>query len=197
MKAGAFLHTGGTGTRRNPGEPGIWVFILGDVLVFTFLLCVFVSYRAQDTELYRQSQQALRDGYGLINTFLLLTSSWLVAKGLAAARFNQQRAAVFFFAGGLAGGAGFAVVKFVEYREKLLAGVTLVTNEFFMFYYVITILHLLHLIVGMAVLAYLLRKAGRGEFSARDIVTYECGGAYWHMVDLLWVVIFPLLYLIK
>ncbi len=85
----------------------------------------------------------------------------------------------------------------IEYGEKVRDGIVATTNEFFMFYYVLTGIHLLHLLIGLGVLAWM-RAKSKSQWSAqRDIELMECGGLYWHMVDLLWVALFTLLYLVR
>jgi len=103
-------------------------------------------------------------------------------------------------------GLGFAAVKIIEYREKITAGITLTTNDFYMYYYIFTGLHFLHVLIGMGVLVFLWFKARaavqrKGELSdgdnEKEMMLIESGASYWHMVDLLWIVLFPLLYLMK
>ena len=116
-----------------PGEVGVWVLILGDMVVFGLFFPVFVYYRGLDIELYTQSQKALNQNYGALNTLLLLASSWFVVMAVERARADHGRRAATFFALALLCGSGFSVVKFVEYREKLTAGLTITSNEFFMY----------------------------------------------------------------
>jgi nitric oxide reductase NorE protein len=195
--------THGAGTARPhphvPGEVGIWVFVLGDMTVFAALFAGFVYYRSASLDIYLQSQATLNQSFGAINTLLLLTSSWFVVMGTDAARRDAAALARRLFAVAFLCGAGFVAVKFFEYREKALAGLTPISNEFFSFYYMLTGLHLLHVLIGMVVLAVVFRRAGSptGFRSASDVVFLECGASYWHMVDLLWIVLFPLLYLMK
>lgn len=179
-----------------PGETGIWVFVLGDMCVFGLLFGCFLFYRGHDLPLYLESRLTLNQTLGVTNTLLLLTSSWFVALGVEAAR-RQRRSAAHLFALGFACGAGFAAVKFVEYGEKIRAGITLTSNEFYTFYYMMTGLHFLHVVVGMVVLVFMWAKARGGRFAPRDQSMIEGGATYWHMVDLLWVVLFALLYLVR
>ena len=183
--------------RHLPGEAGIWIFILGDMLIFSLFFCVFTYYRALDVNLFIESQSKLNQNFGAFNTLLLLSSSWFVVMGLQAVRKNRALRASRLFGLGLMCGIGFSIVKFFEYGEKIRHGIYLTTNDFFMYYYIFTGIHFLHVIIGMAVLIFLILKARKGNFTAHDIQTFEAGAAYWHMVDLLWIVLFPLLYLVK
>lgn len=180
-----------------PGEEGVWVFILGDMLVFSLFFLVYLYYRNEDIATFTSSQALLNVNLGALNTALLLTSSWFVALGLQATRKALTKIASHLFSLAFVCGLGFALVKYLEWGEKIRGGHTLTSNDFFMYYYVFTGIHFLHLIIGMGVLVYLIMKARAGKCAPSDIQNYESGGAYWHMVDLLWIVLFPLLYLVK
>ncbi|MGE3971838.1 MAG: hypothetical protein AB7E78_10830 [Porticoccaceae bacterium] len=113
-----------------PGEAGVWVFIVGDMLMFALLFGVFVHYRAQDPALFLQSQTTLNQGFGAINTVLLLTSSWFVVDAVRDARSRRTGRACTRIILALLCGAGFITVKFFEWGEKLRAGITLTSNDF-------------------------------------------------------------------
>lgn len=192
-----------------PGEVGIWVFILGDMLVFALFFIVFTYYRGLNTELYLQSQAALNQNYGALNTLLLLLSSWFVvvavgdvrsSVGNAAANSglvqNPSSRAPLLLSLAFLCGCGFATVKIIEYSEKFSAGISITSNEFFMYYYIFTGLHFLHVLIGLGVLVFLWRKARVGV-QKKDLILMESGATFWHMVDLLWIVLFPLIYLMK
>lgn len=193
-----------------PGEVGIWVFILGDMLVFALFFIVFTYYRGINTELYLQSQASLNQNYGALNTLLLLLSSWFVVVAVSDVRSSVGNAAAnsglvqqpsssrasILFALALLCGCGFATVKVIEYSEKFSAGISITSNEFFMYYYIFTGLHFLHVLVGMGVLVFLWLKA-RVDVQKKDLILIESGATFWHMVDLLWIVLFPLIYLMK
>ena len=138
--------------RRLPAEPGIWIFILLDMLIFTEMFGIFVWYRAHSRELFQASQHAVNPAYGLAYTLLLLTSSWCVVLAVSAARKRLLDASSKFVTGAISLGAAFVAIKFVEYGFKLSEGITPVTNDFFMFYFVLTFVHLLHVCVGLGVL---------------------------------------------
>ena len=186
-----------SGRGHIPGETGIWVFVLGDMTVFAMLFAGFVFYRAEQLGLYLESQAALNQTFGAINTLLLLSSSWFVVMGTDAARRDARALAQRLFAAAFLCGAGFGLVKFFEYREKVLQGLTPVANEFYSFYYMLTGLHLLHVLIGMIVLGFVFLRVRAGIRTASDRVFLEGSATYWHMVDLLWIVLFPLLYLMK
>jgi nitric oxide reductase NorE protein len=182
---------------RVPGEPGIWVMILGDLTAFALLFGVFLYYRGFDIDVYVESQAQLSRFFGALNMAILVTSSWFVVEGIDAYRERATQRARRFLGIALLLGFGFVLVKILEYAEKVHAGIGVTTNEFFMFYYVLTGIHLLHLLIGLIVLAWM-RSKSRSQWSKRsDVALVECGGLYWHMVDLLWVALFALLYLLN
>ncbi|MBP2479213.1 nitric oxide reductase NorE protein [Crossiella equi] len=181
--------------RRIPGEEGVWVLIFGDLVIFAVVFATFLHYRGEDVETYNRSALDLTQGFGLVNTLVLLTSSLLVVLAVRALPTNGTGASR-LFAGALGLGGVFCVVKAVEYTGKLTAGITPGTNGFWMFFYVLTGLHLLHLLVGMGVLGLLVRLA-RKPLTAKRFAVLEGGACFWHMVDLLWILLFPLLYLVR
>lgn len=183
--------------RHLPGEEGTWVFILGDMGVFTVFFCAYLATRSQDPALFTASQVTLEQTYGAINTLLLLISSLCVVVGLRAVRRQASKIAQWSITGAFGCGLGFAFMKFLEYGEKIGHGLTPTTNDFFMWYYVMTGLHFFHLIVGMAVLVFVFFMARKSVLTTRQFAFVEGGACFWHMVDLLWIVIFPLLYFVK
>lgn len=183
--------------RRMPAEEGLWVFIFGDMMVFCLFFGVYLYYRGMDIETFSAAQISLNIHYGAVNTILLLTSSWFVAMALEAVRRSRADIARPLIASAFGCGLGFSLIKVIEYGEKAGQGYNVNSNDFFMFFFVLTGIHFLHLIVGMCVLTFLFLKTKRKSFSEGDIRTFEGGGSYWHMVDLLWIVLFPLLYLMN
>ena len=183
--------------RHIPGEAGVWVLILGDMVVFSLLFLTYMYYRGQDVALFREAQTHLNQLFGAFNTLLMLTSSWLVASAVQLARRQQPGKARTFLIGALLCGLGFATVKYFEYTAKFDAGITLVTNDFFMYYFVLTMIHLLHVFFAMGVLVYLINLLSSKEVTERQLSFLESGASFWHVVDMLWIVLFALLYLVN
>jgi nitric oxide reductase NorE protein len=188
-----------TTSRRNhiPGEAGIWVLIGGDILVFSFFFIAFLAYRMETPEIYAAAQTLLNQDYGVFNTVLMLSSSWFVAMAVQAARNGHDKFVPIGFMAAFCCGFGFAVVKFFEYSEKIHHGITISTNDFFMYYYVFTGIHLLHVFIGMGVLIYLSVIARSAPASETKLRNLESGASFWHVVDLLWIVLFALFYLVR
>jgi nitric oxide reductase NorE protein len=190
--------TPGAGKQSHlPGESGVWLFIMGDMVVFALFFVVFVYYRALDVPLYNQSQATLNQAYGAVNTFLMLSSSWFVALAIHAARDNLPTLTRRFIVLGAACAAGFVLVKFFEYSEKISAGHFITSNDFYMYYYMLTGIHLMHVVIGMAVLTFLWHTARVESLDDKCVNTLESGASFWHMVDMLWIILFALLYLMK
>ncbi|HYF26232.1 MAG TPA: cytochrome c oxidase subunit 3 [Baekduia sp.] len=182
--------------RRIPGEAGVWVFILGDMLVFAVLFGVLVATQADDPALYERSQNELHVGLGALNTAWLLTSSLAVALGVRAARAQDGGAAARLFLAAVGCAIAFIAFKAVEYADLLGAGHGARENDFFQYFYCATGLHLLHVAIGIGVLGAAIRLVRRPPLSSRDLGAVESCTSYWHMVDLLWIVLFALLYLL-
>lgn len=190
-RAAPSSHTG-----RIPGEAGIWVLIGGDGMLFSVLFATFLVYRGQSPDLFGSSRMQLDQALGLVNTLLMLTSSWFVASGVAALRRGRAGVPHRCFAMALACGAAFVLVKVFEYGAKQRAGLSMMSNEFFMFYFAYTGLHLLHVLIGMGVLVAMALHARSRSAATISLPLIESGASFWHLVDLLWIVLFALLYLV-
>jgi len=186
-----------TVTRRAalPGDPGVWVFILADMAAFALFFLLFTLGRIGAPDLFEHGRRTLNVGLGLANTLILLTSSWAMVQAVAAARVADRIRTVRFLWLTLAVGSGFAVSKIAEYAAKAQAGISMLTNDFYMYYFVLTGIHFFHFLIGCAAIAVTLTKARTQLIDGRFRVWIESVGCYWHMVDLLWIMLFPLLYL--
>ncbi len=183
-----------------PVEDGVWVFVFGELSMFTLLFATFLYYRAGSPEVYEASQATLLHGMGALNTLLLLASSYFVASATAAMclqdegglALRRMHAALFC-------GVAFVLVKAIEYAHAFQGGYDVLSNGFFMFYFTLTGIHLMHVLVGLGLLRMLLlqmrnRCAGAGDVSPALL---GFSTSFWHMVDIVWIVLFPLLYLLS
>jgi nitric oxide reductase NorE protein len=182
---------------RLPGDPGVWLFITADVFVFGLFFVLFSLGRVAHPALYERSRLMLNPTLGLVNTLILLTSSWFMVRAVTAAREGVRRRVMQNIALGMAVGSAFAVTKTIEYTAKIHAGTTMLSSEFFTYYFVFTGIHFLHFIIGMVVLMICYHKAKTQPIDGKYVIWIESSGCYWHMVDLLWVVLFPMLYLLR
>ncbi|MGE5465822.1 MAG: cytochrome c oxidase subunit 3 family protein [Ignavibacteria bacterium] len=180
-----------------PGDLAIWVFILAELLAFGVFFATYAITRMHNVELFDEMQLTLDRRAGAINTFLLITASWCVARGVAAIKLDRVKASARWQLLGIAAGFGFVAVKVFEYHGKLSAGINLATNTFYMFYLSLTFFHFMHVLLGLAILLAVWRKTAVGGYSSADHHGMETGASYWHMVDLVWVVLFPLVYVMR
>ena len=148
--------------------------------------------------LFDESRRTLSIGIGLTNTLVLLTSSLFVVTALRAIRASERFAARWLLVGALLCAAStFVGLKVVEYTAKVNQGHTPAQNAFYTYYFILTGLHLFHVVIGIVVLVLLLAQTRHAELSATRMALFEGGACFWHLVDLLWIVLFPLLYLVS
>jgi nitric oxide reductase NorE protein len=178
-----------------PGEASMWFFVIGDLLIFAVYFVGYMYFRGQNHQLFLASQARLNVDIGAINTVVLLTSSLFVARGTAAARAGNIAAGLRGFWIGLAFGAAFPLLKMFEWIPEITAGLTPGTNLFFMYYYVMTGMHLCHVALGLVIMCFVIRNLKTS--TTPKISFIETGATYWHMVDVLWLVLFALLYLMR
>lgn len=183
--------------RHPPGDLAIWIFILAELLVFAVFFAAYAFARMGEVQLFNTYQDSLDRRAALINTVALITSSYFVVRAVAAIRVGSRRGCVRWLLAALAMGVVFLVVKSVEYAHHLGEGVTLSTNTFYMFYLSLTFFHFMHVILGMVILAAVAVKAHQGGYSATEHTGVETGASYWHMVDLVWLILFPLVYVMR
>lgn len=182
---------------RLPGLEGVWVFVTADMTVFGLLFALFMVGRDQNPEIFEASRQSLNPDFGGINTLILLTSSWFVVLAVDAVKRRGGDGAQHYLAGAFACGVAFMVSKAIEYTQKLNENITVLTNDFYMYYFTLTGIHLVHVVAGNVVLAVLWFMARARTIDPERPTVLESGATYWHMVDLLWVMLFPLLYLVR
>lgn len=191
-----FVEASQEGT-RSARVPGILFFIIADIVMFGVFFVAFMTERHGKVKLFYASCQTLNVGYGLLNTLILMTSGMFVAFAVDAARRARAGEVRRWLLSGMSIGLGFGVNKLIEYFDKFSHGISMQTNDFFMFYFVLTGTHFIHFIAGMIVLAALWFRSGREPVHEGPLFSWiQCGALYWHMVDLLWIVIFPMLYLV-
>ncbi len=180
-----------------PGDFAIWIFIFAELLVFGIFFVAYAFARSYNVELFNASQSTLTREFGAINTFVLITSSYFVVQAVTAIKNDRSHVCVNWLGAALSMGAIFLVIKIIEFYGKFSVGISLSTNTFYMFYLSLTFFHFMHVILGMVILAAILIKARRGGYSAKDHTGVETGASYWHMVDLVWIILFPLVYIIR
>lgn len=190
--------------KKLPGEMGLWIFILSDLMLFGLYFVLFAYDLRTDPDAFYASQSHLNRTLGLINTLLLLTGSWAVVMGTRVEP-SALKARKYLLAGALTGIA-FLILKAVEYNHLFSAGISLTDSRFFTWYFFLTAYHGIHVAAGVVFLLYLATRMTptqrlidelRDEPSEKPSEELtEAAGCYWHLVDLLWIGIFTIAYLI-
>jgi nitric oxide reductase NorE protein len=183
--------------RRIPGESGTWVFLFGDMLVFGVFFVTFMVERANAPELFDVARTSLHIGVGVTNTLVLLSSSLCVVVAIGAVRSGAKAIATNAVYAAIACGLLFIALKIYEYVALATSGHGPGGNDFFLYYFILTGLHLFHVCVGIGVLVLLTTQTRRCELSATRMAAVEGGACFWHLVDLLWIFLFALLYLVS
>ncbi|MGR0188825.1 cytochrome c oxidase subunit 3 family protein [Azospirillum aestuarii] len=170
-----------------PGNPMMWILILGELAAFGAMFIGFAVTRALDPAIFDASQAQLDRLLGGVNTMVLVTSGWLVAVAVRRRASGLSHRPLML--GAMALGGVFLAVKAVEYGDKIGRGLTLETNSFFQLYYLLTGFHAMHVAAGIVIL---------GIVTWWDsLENLETGAAFWHMVDLIWVLLYPIVYLLR
>lgn len=182
--------------RRLPGEEGTWVLIFGDMTVFGILFGVYTWYYAQEPAQFLADQTALNKNFGFANTVLLLSSSLFVYAAVQAIRQRRHSLASPLILLAMGCGAVFLVNKGVEYYDKLSHGISATTSDFFMYFFVLTALHAIHVTLGLALLGFVFSLSRKTSLTERQHSYLEGATVFWHMVDAMWIIMFPLLYLV-
>ena len=179
------------------GKLGIWLFLASEVMLFGALFSALILIRTS-APTWPDSHKILNVWLAMVNTFVLIFSSVSVVLSWANLRLGNLKAGKVWLFVTLMCGVGFLAIKTIEYREKFHHGYFPKTNNFFATYFVMTGLHGLHVIGGMVVFAYLLLTADKwyGTKRAQFTNRVEVTGLYWHFVDLVWIFLFPTLYLL-
>jgi nitric oxide reductase NorE protein len=188
------------------GDLAVWIFILAELLAFGVFFVAYAFSRARHPALFDAAQAALDRHAGALNTVLLVSSSACVAQAvalLAAAPANAahaDRRAARWLLGAITCGLGFVLVKGNEYATHFAAGMELSSSTFTMFYLGLTGFHFMHVLLGLVVLTVLWQRTRAGAYrpdTAHGMNGLESGAAYWHMVDLVWLLLFPLVYVMR
>lgn len=183
--------------RLLPGDLAIWFFIFAELLVFGIFFIVYSIQRLQHIELFNQYQQTLNKETGAINTALLITASYFVVRAVQEIKKNNVVSCINWLYASLGMGVGFLMLKSYEFYSKFSVGISLNTNDFYFFYISLTFFHFLHVILGMIIIFFVIQFAKKGRYSAKEHTGIETAASYWHMVDLVWIVLFPLVYIIR
>jgi nitric oxide reductase NorE protein len=182
-------------TRRVPGEPDMWFFVFFESAVFVSYFCVYLYFRTQNERAFLRAQSHLSLGLGVLATIIMLTSSLVMALSVRLARAGRHVHArrLVYLTAGL--GVAFLALKLVEWVRLVQDGQTFTKNDFMQYYFFLTGMHGLHVLIGFVVLGVLAYQLS--DPTRRSQQAVETCATYWHTVDLYWVMIFAMLYIVR
>ena len=183
-------------TEYSSSKLGMWLFLGTEILLFGGLFAAYAIFRAKYPEMFAEQHEELNKQMGAINTCILIFSSLTMAMGVTAIKRGKQQLTAILLLITILCGLGFGVVKYFEYSAKFAHHIYPDTSIFFSLYFLMTGLHMLHVFIGLLILATILVLTWKGKFTSEYNTPVEIGGLYWHLVDLIWIYLFPLLYLI-
>lgn len=190
------------------GKLGMWLFLVTEVMLFGVLFAGYGLFNYLYPDMFREAHHHLNKVMGAINTVVLLMSSLTMALAIAYIQRDQRGKSKAMLLITFACACVFLFIKYLEYSEKIHHGILpgdFFTNKefkspnvalFYSFYFVMTGLHGLHVLIGMGAIAWVFFRMNRGEFDSHKFAPVEFVGLYWHIVDLIWIFLFPLLYLV-
>ena len=187
---------------------GMWLFLVTEILLFAGMFVAYTVYRVWYPEVFVQSSTLLNPWLGGLNTLVLLASSFTVALSIHQIQKGNQRAMIINLLLTMAAAIIFLVIKYFEYTHKFHLGIFPGSHysyaevagpyvpQFFSIYFIMTGIHGLHVVIGIGLFVWLVVRATRGHFTSAYYTPVELTGLYWHIVDIIWIFLFPLLYLI-
>jgi cytochrome c oxidase subunit III len=203
-------HFDSADTQFDSGRMGVWIFLVTEILFFGGMFCAFAVFRSWYFDAFREAHHHLDKVMGAINTLVLIGSSLTMALGVRYAQKSNTKVTVAMLALTILCACIFLVIKYFEYSHKfhdgLLPGAAFTAEGFktgkdagifFAVYFMMTGVHGVHVVIGIGLITWILVRAAKGEFSSRYYAPVEGVGLYWHLVDLIWIYLFPLLYLVS
>lgn len=181
---------------------GMWIFLATEVLLFGGLFACYFLFKFMWPDVFSEGSTHLDKTMGGLNTVILLASSFTMAMAVDAAQRGQQSKLKWNLVFTIVGACGFLLIKYFEWSHKIHLGLTPGKDVFFSIYFMTTGLHLLHVLIGMSFIGLLLYRSflkdenGKPRYHEENFGGVEIGGLYWHIVDIIWIFLFPLLYLV-
>ncbi|MEJ1228734.1 MULTISPECIES: cytochrome c oxidase subunit 3 family protein [unclassified Pseudomonas] len=182
--------------RRLPGDLAMWFFILAELSVFALLILAFTVAQALHPQMFSEGRQLLDRSTGLAMTLSLLTAGLFAALAQEQVRQDRPRRGAVSLWLALLFASGYVGIKLTEYAHLSASGLGLERNTFFTLYWILTAFHFLHVLLGMVILGWLAERCRRRRHDSQRCSGLESGVLYWHMVDLVWVVLFPVVYVL-
>ncbi|MDQ1265064.1 MAG: cytochrome c oxidase subunit [Bacteroidota bacterium] len=205
-EAGAEIHSEHIHRDDVGAKMGMWLFLLTEILLFGGLFILYMAYRLEYNKEFHTAAKELNIALGTINTMILLTSSLTMALSIAAIRRAQKALSIIFLIATIVMAFAFLINKYFEWSAKFHHGIYPGSPKlldapkgdyiFFGMYYSMTGLHGVHVLVGIIILSFMLVFMLRGSINSERNIKLENAGLYWHLVDLIWIFLFPLFYLL-
>jgi cytochrome c oxidase subunit 3 len=183
-------------TNEAPGSLAVWVFIYAELTEFGLFFILFFVAKAYYPADFSQGPPKLSTFAGLANTLILLSSSFCVVKAMAAIKLGNSKTTINWLLLTIAAGGLYCAVKYWEYGRNEALGISPRDDYFIAAYYYIGFNHLLHVLIGMATIGFVTLLTALGFYDAKNHEGLESAATYWHMIDLVWIIIFPLLYVL-
>lgn len=179
-----------------PGGLMIWIFSFSEIFVFICAIGTFFYERQLHSELFFESRLKLNQLNATFNTVILISSSYFVASAVRCYDIENKKGTLKNLVAGISLGFGFLIIKLIEYYDKISNNLVLGSNIFFDYYWILTSFHAIHVALGVLILLWLLFYTYKDrEFKENDM-NFHTGANYWHLCDLIWLIIFPALYLL-
>jgi len=179
-----------------PGGILMWFLIILEIFTFLGATLIFVYYRHNNLEEFAQSKAHLSQITGTINTIILISSGLFMALSVNYLKENNTKKSANYILLGMILGFVFLIIKSFEFYAKIDAGIGFNYNDFFTFYWLMTGFHFVHVLFGVGLLAYMYFAIKKNKYNNQNIFDVEASATYWHMCDLIWILIFPVLYLL-
>lgn len=184
-------------TGDRPGGMAVWILIFAELTEFGLFFTVYLIAKAHNVTLFQQGSSGLNTAAGVSNTVILLTSSYFVARAMAAIKSDDKKQSIKWLYLTLLAGFSYCGVKAWEYAWNGQAGISSRTDIFYTLYYYLTFNHLIHVLIGMCTISWVILRSYNNAYDAAEHEGLESAAYYWHMIDLVWILIFPLLYVVR
>ena len=184
------------GAGRIPGSKAMWVGIFCEITEFALLFAVFFIARAHHPEAFQAGPERLSLLAGTGYTLMLLTSGWCVARALHAMRRGDRRATVRWMLAGFVFGLGYPAIKVFELQRNFALGLDGSAGVFIVSYYYLTFTHLVHVFWGLLGMLWVITRTGFGAYTQEEHSGLEAFACYWHITDMIWLMIFPMFYIL-
>jgi nitric oxide reductase NorE protein len=187
--------------RRSIAEPSggllVWLVVVLEVFTFCVGLVIFIAQNKTNAAVFQHGRESLNQTIALANTVILITGGWCMANGLTRLRAGATQLAGRWIGGAVVSALAFLILKGVEYADKLAHGYGLHTDGFFTLYWLLTGFHFLHVAAALIILLLMWRGLRRGHYTAAYHEDVEGAGIFWHLCDLIWLLLYPVIYLLR